>query len=152
MPEQTTDDAVVIERLVEAPIAQVWAMWTEPEHFAAWYGPTGATVGPVRFDLRPGGERAVAMTVQTPSGERSMWFTGEHVEIDEPRLLVYSEAMTDRDGATPQSPVTTVRLELADEAGQTRLVLTHHGIPADSPGATGWQMALDKLEAALADR
>ena len=46
MPEQTTDDAVVIERLVEAPIAQVWAMWTDPKRFAAWYGPTGATVGP----------------------------------------------------------------------------------------------------------
>ena len=95
-------------------------MWTDPERFAARYGPTGATVGTVRFDLRPGGERTVAMTVQTPSGERSMWFTGEHVEIDEPRLLVYSEAMTDRDGATPQSPVTTVRLELADEAGARR--------------------------------
>ena len=53
-------------------------MWTQPQHFAAWYGPTGATIGPVRFDLRP-----------------------------------------------------------------------DHGIPADSPGATGWHMALDKLEAAL---
>ena len=149
MPEQPTDGVVVIERVVDAPISQVWTMWTDPQHFAAWYGPSGATIGTVRFDLRPGGERIVAMTVQTPDGERTIWFTGEHVEIDEPHLLVYTEAMTEGDGGTPRTPVTTVRIELTNETGQTRLLLTHHGVPADSPGATGWQMALDKLQAIL---
>ena len=149
MPEQTTDDALVIERVVDAPISQVWTMWTDPQQFAAWYGPAGATIDTVRFDLRPTGERIVAMTVPTPGGERTIWFTGEHVEIDEPRLLVYNESMTDGDGGTPQSPVTTVRVALADEGGRTRLRLTHHGLPAGSPGATGWQMALDKLQAVL---
>jgi hypothetical protein len=28
--------------------------------------------------------------------------------------------------------------------------LTHVGVPAGSPGATGWAMALDKLDAAVA--
>ncbi|HJR25008.1 MAG TPA: SRPBCC domain-containing protein [Acidimicrobiales bacterium] len=149
MPEQTTGDALVIERVVDAPTADVWSMWTDPERFALWYGPAGATIGTVRFDLRPGGERVVSMTAPTPGGERTMWFSGEHVEIDAPGLLVYTEAMGDAHGGSPQSPVTTVRLELAAEDGRTRLRLTHHGIPADSPGATGWQMALDKLQAAL---
>jgi uncharacterized protein YndB with AHSA1/START domain len=150
MPEQTTEDAVVIERLVDAPVGAVWSMWTDPERFAAWYGPTGAVIDTVRIDLRVGGERVVAMTVQTPGGERTMWFAGKHSEIDEPRLLVYTEAMTDADGGEPQSPVTTVRLELGPADGdRTRLRLTHHGVPADSPGATGWHMALDKLHAAL---
>jgi hypothetical protein len=27
------------------------------------------------------------------------------------------------------------------------MVMTHAGIPADSPGAAGWAMALDKLAA-----
>lgn len=26
------------------------------------------------------------------------------------------------------------------------MVMTHVGIPADSPGTTGWTMALDKLD------
>jgi len=30
------------------------------------------------------------------------------------------------------------------------MVMTHAGIPADSPGAMGWNMALDKLESHLA--
>lgn len=149
MPDQTTDDAVVIERHVAAPIDQVWAMWTDPTHFASWYGPAGATIGTARIDARPGGDRVVAMTVQAPNGERTIWFTGTHVDVEAPTLLVYTEAMTDRDGGEPQSPVTTVRLDLTDDAGTTRLRLTHQGIPADSPGATGWQMALDKLDFVL---
>ena len=149
MPEQTTDDAVVIERLVDATIDRVWAMWTDPSLFGPWYGPAGATCDTVRFDLRPGGERVVVMTVPTPSGERTMWFLGEHLEVVEPALLVYTEAMTGSDGGDPQGPVTSVRVQLTEEDEGTRFRLTHHGIPAGSPGATGWQMAFDKLEVLL---
>ena len=44
------------------------------------------------------------------------------------------------------------RLEHGDEllVGRTRLVVTHAGVPADSPGAMGWRMALDELERRLA--
>lgn len=52
---------------------------------------------------------------------------------------------------TPGHPVTTeVRAELEDLGARTQLVLTHRGVPADSPGATGWTMAFDKLAAHLA--
>jgi Activator of Hsp90 ATPase homolog 1-like protein len=45
-------------------------------------------------------------------------------------------------------PTTTqVRVDLEDIGGRTKMVMTHAGIPADSPGATGWAMALDKLAA-----
>ena len=47
-------------------------------------------------------------------------------------------------------PTTTeITVELEDLGARTKLVLTHVGIPADSPGAAGWTMALDKLEALL---
>ena len=36
-------DAVVIQRSFEAPRALVWTMWTDPKHFAEWYGPAGIT-------------------------------------------------------------------------------------------------------------
>lgn len=149
MPEQSTDDVMVLERLIAASQTTVWAMWTDPTHFGSWYGPAGAACGTVIFDLRPGGKRVIAMTVQTPGGERTMWFTGEYLEVDEPCVLVYTEAITDGAGGVPQSPITTVRLELTAERPGTRLRLSHYGIPADSPGASGWRMALDKLEAAL---
>jgi hypothetical protein len=48
-------------------------------------------------------------------------------------------------------PLTTeVRVELQELDGGRKMVLTHVGIPADSPGAVGWAMALDKLAERLA--
>ena len=39
-----TPDRVVIDRTFDAPATLVWAMWTDPEHFAAWYGPSGVAI------------------------------------------------------------------------------------------------------------
>jgi hypothetical protein len=45
-------------------------------------------------------------------------------------------------------PTTTeVTVELEEVGGRTRMVLTHVGVPADSPGAVGWAMAFEKLAA-----
>ena len=41
--------------------------------------------------------------------------------------------------------VTTVIVELEDLGASTRMTMTHVGVPADSPGAMGWNMAIDKL-------
>jgi uncharacterized protein YndB with AHSA1/START domain len=157
-----TDDsspAVVIERTLDAPIALVWQMWTEPEHFAAWYGPDGVAIPVARLDVRVGGTRLVCMEMQTPDGPRRMWFTGEHLEVSAPRRLVYTESMADEHGNVlspaamgmpPGHPeTTTVTIELEDLGSRTRLVLTHAGVPSDSPGAAGWNMALDKLASHL---
>jgi uncharacterized protein YndB with AHSA1/START domain len=148
-------DAVRIERMVNAPVDLVWRLWTEPAHFAQWYGPDGATVDVEEMDVRVGGNRFVAMQVETPARPRRMWFTGEHREVVVGRRLVYTEAIADEHGTvlTPAQmgmpddhPVTTeITVELEDVAGRTRVVLTHLGVPADSPGAAGWTMAFDKL-------
>jgi hypothetical protein len=40
---------------------------------------------------------------------------------------------------------TEVRVDLQDVGGRTKMVMTHSGISADSPGAAGWTMAFAKL-------
>jgi uncharacterized protein YndB with AHSA1/START domain len=148
-------DAVVIERIVDAPSALVWQMWTDPQHFRAWYGPDGATIRVAKMDVRVGGTRLVCIEVQTPNGPMRMWFTGEYREVIENERLVYTESMSDENGrvSSPSDlgmpeghPATTeVRVDLTDIGGRTKIVLTHLGIPEDSPGAAGWAMALRKL-------
>ena len=152
--------SVVIERTLAAPIETVWSMWATAEGFASWYGPEGATIPVAEFDLDVGGTRKVCMEMQTPDGAMQMWFVGEFVEIDEPGRLVYTEAMADEDGnvksaadmGMPEDAVmtTVVVLDLATVDGGTSLRLEHRGVPADSPGAQGWTMALDKLVDQLA--
>ena len=150
MADDGFDDAVVIERLVGAPVDLVWRMWTEPDHFRAWYGPQGASIPEATMDVRVGGPRRVCMEVATPDGPRRMWFAGEHVAVAPPELLVYTESVTDEHGGRGPHPATEVRVELSPVDGGTRMVLTHRGIPKGSPGAMGWAMALDGLDVHLA--
>ncbi len=154
-------NAVVIDRRFDAPIELLWKMWTDPEHFKAWYGPNGATVPVAKMDVRVGGTRLVCMEMQTPDGPMRMWFTGEYLEVVEPARLVFTDSASDENGRVvsptqmgmPEGhPTTTeVRVELQDDDGGTRMTMTHVGIPSGSPGAAGWAMAFDKLAAYVAE-
>jgi uncharacterized protein YndB with AHSA1/START domain len=162
MADDKGSDAVVIERTFDAPVDFIWLMWTDPEHFKAWFGPDGATIPVATMDVRVGGTRLVCMEMQTPNGPMHMWFTGEFLHIVENERLVYTESMADEHGnvVSPSAmgmpeghPVTTeicVELEAVD--GRTKMVMTHAGVPEDSPGAAGWTMAFDKLAAQVASR
>ena len=152
---------VQIERTFDAPIDLIWAMWTEPEHFANWYGPMGAKIPRADMDVRVGGRRHIAMAMDTPRGPMEMFFVGEYREVDPKTRLVYTEAMADADGnpmtaeqmgMPPGAHMeTSIVVELVDLGGQTKMVMTHIGVPADSPGGQGWAMAIAKLVARVAD-
>jgi uncharacterized protein YndB with AHSA1/START domain len=146
MPDSKPAPAVVIERTFDAPVELIWKLWTDPEHFKAWYGPEGASIPVAKMDLRVGGQRLISMEAQTPNGSMQMWFSGEYRELNEHQLLVYTEAVSDENGKA-MSDMTEVRVEFEALGDRTRLVLTHVGIPAESPGAVGWNAALTKLAA-----
>ncbi len=159
MATPKTPDQMSIERTFPAPPATIWKLWTQPEHFASWYGPVGSAVPVAQMDVRVGGTRLVCMEVQTPQGPRRMWFTGTYLVVDVNRRLVYTDAMADEHGnvLAPEEmgmpaghpAVTEVRVDLEPVTGGTRMVLTHVGVPEGSPGAIGWAMAFDKLTAQL---
>jgi uncharacterized protein YndB with AHSA1/START domain len=150
-----------IERTFDAPIDLVWAMWSEPEHFANWYGPMGATIPKADMDVRVGGRRHIAMAMETPRGPMQMFFVGEYREVNPKTRLVYTESMADADGnlmtaeqmgMPPGAHMeTSIVVDLEDLGEQTKMIMTHIGIPADSPGAQGWSMAIDKLETRIAE-
>ena len=85
-----------------------------------------------------------------------MWFTGEYLEVIENQRLVYTDSISDENGVVlpperagmPAShpTTTTVCVDLHRAGDGTKMVMTHIGIAAESPGAAGWAMALDKLE------
>ena len=151
-------DALVIERNFEAPMDLVWQMWTDPEHFKKWYGPTGFTVPVADMDLRNGGKRLVCMA--SPDGSMKMWTVGEFTAIDPKTRLAYTESPADEEG-NPMSPeamgmppgypaTTEVTVVLEDLGGRTKMVMTHAGMPADSGAGGGWNQAFDKLADHLA--
>ena len=101
------------------------------------------------------------MEFQAPDGPMRMWFAGRYREVIENERLVYTESTTDEAGNVlapadigmpddhPATTTVTVRLE--NVHGRTRMTMIHAGIPTDSPGAAGWTMALDKLDARVRD-
>ena len=156
MSEQATfKDAVVIERIFEAPVELVWQMWADPDHFKHWYGPHGFTVPVANMDVQVGGQRLICMEMQTPNGSQKMWTVGEFVEIVPNVRLVYTESISDEAGnvlspaalGMPEgTPATTrVTVVLEDLDGRTKMTMTHAGVPADSGGAGGWRQAFEKL-------
>jgi len=148
------ENAIVIERIVNAPVELVWKMWTEPEHFKRWYGPDSFAVPVAEMDVRVGGKRLVCMEMQTPNGVMKIWTTGEYTEIVPNVRLVYTESMADENGNVveadtddnnhPATTIVTVRLE--DLGKRTKMIMTHTGVPANEGANAGWNQAFGKME------
>lgn len=158
MSESTETNDLVIERVFDAPVEQVWELWSTAEGFQKWYGPEGFTIPTAEMDVQVGGRRHFCM--ESPDGSMKMWFVGEYREVTPMTRLVYTESMSDESGnvldpadigMAGHPSVTEVQVVLEDAGGKTKMVMTHAGIPADSPGAGGWGQAFDKMAAVLAD-
>jgi uncharacterized protein YndB with AHSA1/START domain len=103
----------------EAPIDQVWELWSDPRKLERWWGPPGYPATFEKHDLTPGGEVTYFMT--GPEGNRShgMWRV---TAVDPPTSLQFKDAFADTDG-TPVAdmPVSTVSVELAERGDGTRM-------------------------------
>lgn len=129
-----------IERLLPAPVEEVFAAWTDPEHMALWLSPVGRAE--VENDLLVTGRFRVLMVGEDTRIEH----TGEYLEIDPPHRLSF----TWKSPYTGSDP-SVVTVELAPEGEQTRLVLVHQHLPYDQveAHAGGWGTMLDRLTGLL---
>jgi uncharacterized protein YndB with AHSA1/START domain len=159
--EEPAAQALVIERIFDAPRELVWKAWTDPERMMRWWGPKGFTTPFCKIDLRVGGKYLNCM--RSPEGQ-DFWSTGVYREIVEPERVVCTDSFADAEGnvvpAThygmgadiPLEMLVTVTFEEL-EGGKTKMTLRHAGLPAgemkDSAGA-GWNESFDKLAEYLA--
>lgn len=143
----TDDRTLILERVFDAPIALVWARFTEQEHLAKWSAPRGFTIPHGEGDLRPGGKWRCQM--RAPEGN-TIWLGGTYREIVPMRRLVMTHAW-EEDGVPGHETLVTVRFE--DLGAKTRVTLEQSGF--DSAGARdghkgGWSECLDILAEHLA--
>ncbi len=97
---------IKLTRHFDAPRAEIFEAWTNPEHVACWWDPGGEPLAACEIDLRPGGSFKFVTRDHT-----DMPFAGAYLEIAPPGRLVF-EAL----GSTGR-----VTLEEAD--GQTHMVV-----------------------------
>lgn len=81
---------LVLERIVDVPVALVWEAWTVPEHLMQWFTPKPWTTVACEIDLRPGGRFHTVM--RSPEGA-SFPNTGCYLEVVPRERLVWTSAM-----------------------------------------------------------
>jgi uncharacterized protein YndB with AHSA1/START domain len=106
-------------RTFDAPPELIFKVWTDPEHIARWYDPTGFRTTTHSMDLRVGG--VWRYTMHGPDGrdyENIMSF----LEVDRPRKLVYKHG--DAAGTEPVGHMTTATFEPEAGGTKTRVTMT----------------------------
>jgi uncharacterized protein YndB with AHSA1/START domain/catechol 2,3-dioxygenase-like lactoylglutathione lyase family enzyme len=130
---------------IAAPPARVFAALTDPVQLLAWWGDRHTFPSTHwELDARVGGRWLSRW--RAPNGA-TFALGGEVLEIDPPRLLVYSWW----DERYPDLPRTAVRYELTTTATGTRVTLTHDGFNADRADFDdyngGWSSVMRSLRA-----
>jgi uncharacterized protein YndB with AHSA1/START domain len=155
MPEQTAtnEKQFTITRVLDAPRAQVWRVWTDPDEAPYWFHPRSLTTprDRVDFDVRPGG--AYRYTMVAPDGTEYPT-GGTYREVVPPERLVFTwGSPNDADEVMP-----VVTLELAEQGAsgeQTLMTFRLVGVegqPGDNNFYDGWAEALDLLVERVASR
>lgn len=83
---------LIMERSFEAPRERVFSMFTESEHIARWWGPTGWDTTVYKMEVEPGGVWYYCM--RSPDGQEA-WGKAVYREIEPPNRLVYVDAFSD---------------------------------------------------------
>jgi uncharacterized protein YndB with AHSA1/START domain len=153
-----TQDArrkVTLERTFNAPIEEVWDLWTTKEGIESWWGPDGFATKVHKLDLRPGGELLYAMTATGPDQieflkKAGMPATTEsrltYAEVLPPRRLAYSHLADFIPGVKPYEVPTTVELEETPDG--VRMVLTFEAMHDEhwtNLAVMGWENELGRL-------
>lgn len=160
--ESTGKDQFVINRTFEAPIAKMFDIWTNPQHFSKWLAPKGFNMEFLKADIKPGGSTFYFMT----DGTLKMYGQAKYLEMQAPHRLVYTQQFCDEQGnisrhplapTWPETMLTTV--EFAEEDTEhTRVTVTWecYGKTSDEELETfiksragmsqGWTGSFDKLE------
>jgi uncharacterized protein YndB with AHSA1/START domain len=95
--QSTKDRELLISRLLDAPRALVWEVWTNPAHIKEWWGPNGFTNTIHKMEVKPDGEWDLVM--HGPDGTD---YKNKSIfkEIVEPELIVYEHVSGPRFRAT----------------------------------------------------
>lgn len=122
-PKQTrspSDREILLTRVVDAPRALVWKIWTDPEHAPKWWGPTGFTTLTQEMDVCAGGRWRFVM--RGPDG-RDYPNLITYLEVEAPARIVYQHG-----GEAGLEPVNFQTIVTLEELGPTQTRVTLHSI------------------------
>lgn len=90
-----------ITRTFDAPRADVWRAWSQPEALAQWWGPKGCKVDVSMLEFRPGGFFHYAMKF---AGAETMWGRFFYREIAAPQKLAWLNSFSNPNCGMARAP------------------------------------------------
>jgi uncharacterized protein YndB with AHSA1/START domain len=155
-------DGIRFERVYDASVEDVWALWTTKEGLEEWYAPEGMQVEVLTLELRVGGAFHHVMTAV--GAEQVAYFvnlnrptsvrvSGRFVEIVHHRRLRIRFDIDFVPGV--ESYPYDMAVELHTEAGRVRMIVTadRHPDPEMTRGAgLGLTSQLQRFDLAIAAR
>lgn len=155
-----TKPRITLERTYDAPLDDIWELWTTKDGVESWWGPEGFAIKVQAMDVRPGGEMAYLMIAVAP--DMVAFMKKANMPIEVPSRFTYTEVapktrLAFRHTVDFVPGVATYDVETSVDfhpaAGGIRLVLTldaMHDAEWTDRMAKGWEMQLGKLARSLA--
>jgi uncharacterized protein YndB with AHSA1/START domain len=146
---------ISIERTLNAPIEDVWELWTTPQGIESWWGPPGFAVTVRKLDLRPGGELTYAMTATASDQIEFLKKAGMPVttearirfmEVVPLKRLAYMQLVDFVPNVKPYEVAMTVEFEASPQGVRLLLLLdAMHDEYWTKMAVMGWESELDQL-------
>jgi uncharacterized protein YndB with AHSA1/START domain len=164
MNAETKPRTVLVTRVFDAPIDQVWKAWVEPELVRQWWGPTGFTCFLAEMDFREGGSSLVGMRADPEFGGQDMYNTWTYQKILPTKRIEYIQNFTDKEGkafdpanmgfpAGVPKEVRTANVFKDLANGKTEITITEYGYTSDQAhdmSKAGLEQCLDKMASIFA--
>jgi len=150
---------ILLTRTFDAPRDLVFRAWTDPKHFAEWWGPHGSSIPMCEIDLRAGGTIRYAMRGTNFPEHR---IKGEFTEVDPPSRLVFTQRFVDEHlPGLPADAYFLTTVDFIDRGAKTDITLRHAIVTSTESEATraivpmataGWSQSLERLSSFVEGR
>ncbi len=162
-PTNASTSDLVVTRVYDAPVEEVWRYWVEPEKVRQWWGPDGFTCPIADMDVRVGGTSFVVMSSPDYGDHYRNW---HYEEVIPGQRIAYIRKAADADGREvdpasvgmppgfPEMQRHVVTFEAIGD-DQTKVTFTEEDwppIPLVELSRVGLEQCLDKIHVALAGR
>jgi uncharacterized protein YndB with AHSA1/START domain len=160
----TAKQDLVITRVFDAPVEQVWQGWSESDQVMQWWGPTYFSCPLAQIDFREGGIALLAMRPPKDFGDQDLYSTWAYRKIVPLERIDYIHNLSDANGSKidpsaigmpadfPMDQPHTIRFK-ALGANKTELTVTEHDWPVGQMmemSRMGMEQCLDKMAAIFA--
>jgi uncharacterized protein YndB with AHSA1/START domain len=164
MNTETKTRDLIVTRVFDAPVEQVWRAWVEPEQVMRWWGPEHFTCPSAEMDFREGGTSIVCMRAPKEFGGQDFYSAWEYRKIAPMRRIEYIHNLVDNEGnridpttvGMPSDfPRDVLNVITFNEIGdnRTEMTVTEYKYTSDQMfdlSKLGLEQCLDKMAASFA--